>query len=216
MDQLALRELEHRCIQEEPPWCTATCPLHVDVRTFVGHIAQKRWTHAWKVLQRQMPLPSILGRICDAPCEAHCKRGEVGDPICIGALERTCVQTEPPPFRVPALPSKGKKVAVAGSGLSSLTVAWELVRKGYKVTVFEPEASAGAPLFCLGEQQLPAAVIAQAIELLIQLGVAFALNIDCDPTDAMARWRSSFDAVYLGFDGYPIAKLVYSLLIIVF
>lgn len=51
MDQKALRELEYRCIQEEPPWCTAACPLHVDARAFAGHMAQERWADAWKVLR---------------------------------------------------------------------------------------------------------------------------------------------------------------------
>ena len=89
MDQQELRELEYRCIQEEPPWCTADCPLHVDARALAGFIGQERWTDAWKVLRKRMPLPGILGRICDAPCESRCKRGEAGDAIHIGALERT-------------------------------------------------------------------------------------------------------------------------------
>ena len=40
MDQQELRALEQRCIQEEAPECTAACPIHVDGRAFVGHVAE--------------------------------------------------------------------------------------------------------------------------------------------------------------------------------
>ena len=70
MEQAELRELEARCIQEEAPWCTAACPLHVDVRTFMAQAAAGDWAAARKTLERAMPLPGVLGRLCDHPCEA--------------------------------------------------------------------------------------------------------------------------------------------------
>lgn len=201
MDQEELRELESRCIQEESAWCTAACPLHVDGRALAGYIGQGRWEEAWKVLRRYMPLPAILGRICDAPCESRCKRVEAGGAIRIGALERVCVQTDPPPAHVVPLPSKGKKVAVAGSGLSSLTAAWDLARKGFAVTVFESRNLAGAPLHQWDSRQLPADDIAGEIANLIRLGVRFELGADPDSPEIISRCRDGFDAVYLGLDG---------------
>jgi glutamate synthase (NADPH/NADH) small chain len=200
MDQQELRELEYRCIQEEPPWCTAACPLHVDGRLFVGHIGQGRWQEAWKVLRKHMPLPAILGRICDAPCERHCKRTQAGDAIRIGALERACVHTDPPPYRVQPLPSKGKTVAVAGSGLSSLTAAWDLARKGYGVTVFEAGDLPGAPLRQLDPRRLPIEAIDGEINELTKLGIRFETGTDPDTEDIASRCRNSFDAVYLGLE----------------
>ena len=61
-------------------------------------------------------------------------------------LERACVATPPPPARVQPLPRKGKTVAVIGSGLSGLTAAWDLARKGYSVRIFEPGSRLGGPL----------------------------------------------------------------------
>jgi len=146
MDQQELREWEHRCIQEEPPWCTASCPLHVDVRAFVGQLARSEPAEALKVLRRTMPVPGILGRICDAPCEKDCKRSEAGQAIRIGALERACVCQDAEAQKLLPLPARGKRVAIGGSGLSSLAAAWDCLRKGYGVTIFEPGARAGASL----------------------------------------------------------------------
>ena len=55
MEQSELRKLEAMCIQEEPPWCTATCPLHIDVRTFMAQAAKGQWNAARKTLERSMP-----------------------------------------------------------------------------------------------------------------------------------------------------------------
>ena len=75
MEQDTLREWEHKCIQEEPPECTAACPIHVDARLFVKEMGRGDREAAFKVLARTMPFPGILARICDHPCELKCKRG---------------------------------------------------------------------------------------------------------------------------------------------
>ncbi len=200
MDQEALRELESRCIQEEPPWCTAACPLHVDGRLVAKHIGKGRWEDAWKVLHRFMPLPQILGRICDAPCEDHCKRSQAGDAIRIGALERACVQTDPPDIRSLSIPAKAQKVAVAGSGLSSLAAAGDLAGKGYRVTVFEPTECPGDPLRRWNPALLPTEAIDREIDGLTRKGVHFEPGQDPDSKMFADRCLNAFDAVYLGLD----------------
>ena len=85
-------EWEAQCIQEEPPACTATCPLHLDVRQFMREISKGDLEAAYQVMKKHMPFPGIFGRICDHPCETKCRRGEVGEPLAIGNLERACVE----------------------------------------------------------------------------------------------------------------------------
>jgi glutamate synthase (NADPH/NADH) small chain len=204
MDQQELRELERRCIQEEPPECTAACPLHVDARGFIGHLQAGRWNAALTTLRHTMPLPGILGRICDAPCENRCKRGAAGDPIRIGALERCCVShPEAPAHRLTSLPARGRQVAVVGSGLSGLTVAWDLQKKGYAVTVFEPGPLPGASLLAAHPNRLCADVVAAEIDLLATLGVRLETGGDPASPDILRCCRETFDALYLGRDGLP-------------
>lgn len=197
MDQSELHTLERQCIQEEAPECTAACPLHVDARAFVGHMAAGRWSDAGKVLHKSMPLPGILGRICDAPCQLRCKRVEVEETIHIGLLERSCVSKPISTPRLPPLPAKNRSIAVLGSGLSSLTAAWDLARKGYSVTIYEPGRTIGAMLTATYTDVLPAAIVAAEIEPLARLGVRFKTeqSADIDPL------LKNFDAVYLGLDG---------------
>jgi glutamate synthase (NADPH) small chain len=200
MDQKELRELEYRCIQEEPPECTATCPIHLDGRAFVGHVARGDWTEAWKILRKTMPFAGILGRICDAPCRVRCKRREAGDPIQIGDLERACVSTPSPAGRIQPLPRKGHTVAVVGSGLSGLTAAWDLVRKGYSIRIFEPGQRLGDPLRKIHPHRLPEPVLAEELERLINLDVAVHLEVDAGPAAFLEQCLTDCDAVYLGLD----------------
>jgi glutamate synthase (NADPH/NADH) small chain len=200
MDQQELRALEHRCIQEEAPECTAACPIHVDGRAFVGHVAKGEWTEAWKILRKTMPFPGILGRICDAPCRRRCKRKEVGDSIQIGDLERACVSTPPPSFRVQPLPRKGKTVAVIGSGLSGLTAAWDLARKGYSVHIFEPGSRLGGPLRDIPGHRLPETVLEEELARLIALDIEVHLHAHIRPAEFLDQCLAEHDAVYLGLD----------------
>lgn len=200
MDQQRLREWEQQCIQEEAPWCQAGCPLHVDVRGMVRSVRQQRWAEARSVLEKTQPFAGILGRICDHPCEAVCKRGEVGGAIAIGALERAVVVRAASRLKVRPLPKRGFRVAVVGAGLSSLTAAWDLGRKGYDVRIVTPGDRLGGSLLEMDPALLPEEVISEETAVLKDLPVAVVLKAALDP-GAFARLRGEADAVYVGFDG---------------
>ncbi|MGD9210464.1 MAG: heterodisulfide reductase-related iron-sulfur binding cluster [Desulfobacteraceae bacterium] len=200
MDQKELRQYEQRCIQEEPPECTAACPIHVDIRSFIGHLRNGRWKEGWLVLTRTMPLTGILGRICDAPCQARCKRGEVDDTILIGALERACVNEAHGSYRFTRMPSKGKTIAVCGSGLSSLTVAWDLIRKGYGVTLFTPDNSLCKALLTDYGNRLTQDIITTELSFLKKWGVCFETGAQIKPQAFLKQTLDVFDVIYLGQD----------------
>ncbi len=65
MNQKELRDLEEQCIQECAPTCTASCPVHVDVKAMLAEIARGDFTAALKVYRKTVPFPGIICRICD-------------------------------------------------------------------------------------------------------------------------------------------------------
>ena len=200
MEQSELRQWESRCIQDEPAPCVAACPLHVDARALAGHVAEGNWTKARAVLNKTMPLSGILGRICDAPCEAACNRAKLGGAIRIGELERAVVFREEKPKRVLPLPKKPIQVAVIGSGLSSLTVAWDLARKGYDLTVFETGGQIGGGLVEQHPKCLSSETVEGEVNRIGQLGVRFETGAALDA----AKIRETFAAVYVGLDGISV------------
>ncbi len=197
MEQQELRDWEAKCIQEEPPWCQAACPIHVDVRAFMGHMAKGRWVDARKVLDRTMPLSSVLGRICDHPCESVCKRREAGDALAIGAMERACVERTAP-GKLQKLPGRGKSAAIFGGGLSGLVAAWDLARKGHGVSLYFANDSLGGSLKALPEALLPADILTQELARMESLGILFHRVASLDRTllnSALAEHGATYIAL---------------------
>ena len=199
MDQPQLRALEYRCIQEEQPFCTAACPIHVDVRAFMAALAGNNLREARRVLDRTMPFPGIVGRLCDEPCRAACKRGEIGDPLAIASLERYCVSNSEAVLKLPKLPDKGGKVAVLGAGLSGMTAALDLARKGRPATLFTSQSDLGGPLRAYPETTLPREALQQASALLESYGVAIHYKTTLDAA-AIQSLTGQYDAVYFDAD----------------
>jgi glutamate synthase (NADPH/NADH) small chain len=128
IEQSELRQLEDQCIQECAPTCMAACPIHVDVRAVTAALSQGDFSTALKALNKTLPFPGIIGRICDHPCQPVCKRNEAGDPITIAALEQACADWGGPREKPRILFKRGKRVGIVGGGLSGLTAAFDLAR----------------------------------------------------------------------------------------
>lgn len=199
LDQKSLRALEARCIQEEAPPCQSGCPVHVDVRTMLGKLAGGDAAGASQVLLKSVPFPGIVSRVCDEPCRAACTRGEVGDAIAIRALERAILEMAGG-SRAPikTLPARDKQVAVVGGGLSGLTAAFDLVRKGYHVAVFERTGRLGGRVWDTPDDLLPEAVIAADFAVLDDLpGLDVYLDHPVDDLFGIEELNVTFDAIYL-------------------
>lgn len=171
MDQQTLRQWESRCIQEEQPFCQAACPLHVDGRAFLGQLSRCEVDAARKTLERSLPLPGVLGRICEAPCQAACKRAEAGDALAIGALERFAIAHGKPGPRPLRLPGKKGRALLLGRGLATLTCAWDLLKKGWGVTLHTLGQPLGEGLLHLPAPLLPPEALAGELAALRALGL---------------------------------------------
>ena len=204
MEQEELRKLEDQCIQEQAPACAATCPIHLDVRAMVGEIARGNLKEASKILRKTVPFPGIVSRVCDHPCEGVCKRSEVGSPVSIRGLERACIDWAgelPQKFIAP--PGKDGSIAVAGGGMSGLTAAFDLARKGYSVVVFEKNNRLGGSLWSFSEEDLPRDVIAKDLEVLGKVGVEVRLGSTVGKDIPLPELMEKHGAVFIAVGGSP-------------
>jgi glutamate synthase (NADPH/NADH) small chain len=199
MDQQELRRLENLCIQECAPWCAATCPVHVDVRAMTAAAAKGDFQAVVQAFRRSVPFPGIISHICDHPCEPVCKRREVGDPIAIRAIERAALTySVARDIRFPPVPKKTQSVAIVGSGLSGLTAAYDLAKKGYRITVLEAMERIGGNTRNYPEAALPSSVIDNDFEILNKLSVELRLGVEIGPDQSLKDLRPAYDAVYVG------------------
>lgn len=199
MEKNELIAWESKCVQEEAPECTSTCPLHVDARHFLKEIRKGDWGAAYKVLNKTMPFPGILGRICDHPCEERCKRNLLGGPIAIGALERLCVEKNAGRKRIQPLPRKSQCIAVLGGGLSGVTSAFDLLRKGFVVSLYDAADRLGGALLDMPQQLLPREVITEELAVLEALRADIQLGVQLDKA-LFDRVCEEYDAVVIDRD----------------
>ncbi len=199
-------------IERETPFCQATCPVSLDIRGYAGLIADGKFKEAYDRIREKVPFPGVLGRVCTHPCEDMCKRGLVDGPISIAKLKRFVAdyvyenygnEIEPEP--VPS--TKGKKVAVIGSGPAGLTAAYDLKIYGYDVTVFEKLPVVGGMMTTgIPKYRLPRATLEREIDFVRGIGVEIKTNVEVDK-DMFAELRKTYDAVFISVGAHVSGKL---------
>ncbi len=194
-----------RCIQCKKPGCIAGCPVDVKIPEFIKEIAEGRFIEAaWK-LKETNGLPAVCGRVCpqEDQCEKFCILGKKGEPVAIGRLERFAADFERNSGNIeipPAVKPNGKKIAIAGAGPSGLTIAGDLVKLGYDVTIFEALHKAGGVLvYGIPEFRLPKAIVEAEVEYLRKLGVKIETNFVIGRTKTIDElFAEGFHAVFIG------------------
>ena len=146
VNKISKEEIEgmvERCVYEDPPFCSAACPLKLDARAFLESAAAGNFKKALQLYEKIAPFPLILSSGCEAPCEAKCRLNEIGDGVAVRKVERAVARFGEQSRLGGIFRSKKRKsTAVFGSGLFALLLAGELEKKAYPVTVFCEEADA--------------------------------------------------------------------------
>ena len=169
----------------------------------IASIRKKDFSAAFAILNRFVPYPRIISRICEHPCQGECRRNEVGGTIQINALERAAVDYSTKRASGITFSSrKTQRIAIVGSGLSSLMVAFDLATKGFSVVLFEAADRLAGRLRELGEERLPQQAIDDDLAVLKDLSVEVRLNArvgeGADAAASLSALTEEFDAVYLG------------------
>ncbi|HLZ59083.1 MAG TPA: FAD-dependent oxidoreductase [Ktedonosporobacter sp.] len=180
--------------------CQAACPVGTNAGLYVSLIAEGRYDEALQVASEANPFPSICGRVCTAPCEDVCRRGEFDAPIAIRDLKRFAMDHGMPRKRQVIVPkqSYAERVAIVGSGPTGLSAAYYLARRGYHVTMLEAMPVAGG-MMAIGipEYRLPRAELERDIDAIRDLGVQIRLNTALGRDYQLADLQKDFDAVLL-------------------
>ncbi|MFP4474977.1 MAG: NAD(P)-binding protein [Desulfatibacillaceae bacterium] len=180
--------------------CVGACPAHANVQGYVQLAKAGKYAEAHAVIMDRIPLPGVLGRVCPHPCEGYCRRAEVDAPVAVRDLKRFIAdQVDPRAMLPPDIGENGKKVAVAGSGPAGLTVAWDLRRKGYAVTIFEAREKPGGMLrYGIPDYRLPQDLLDREIDALLLTGIDLECNTRLGVDMTLADLgEKGFDAVFV-------------------
>jgi NADH-quinone oxidoreductase subunit F len=187
--------------------CQHACPVNIDIPLYVGLIRQGKMRESLgKILERN-PLPSVCGRVCHHPCEANCRRGKLDEPVAIMRLKQFAAdyaEKYDVPLKTWEGPKHSEKVAVVGSGPAGLSCAYQLVKRGYSVTVFEAEEVIGGML-ALGipEYRLPQKILDRDIRRIIKAGVKIKTGVRIGQDVSVEQLKKQgFKAVFLGMGAW--------------
>jgi glutamate synthase (NADPH/NADH) small chain len=180
-ERQAIKEAE-LCLQCKKPRCVDGCPVEIDIPEFISFVKEQDYLGGLKTIRKYNNLPSICGRVCpqETQCQGRCIKGKKSRPVAIGALERFVADYEVLLGELD-MPHKkrpnGHRVAVIGSGPAGLTVAADLAKSGYDITVFEAlHEPGGVLLYGIPEFRLPKKIVQREIDYIKQLGVTIMLR----------------------------------------
>ncbi|MBN1755433.1 FAD-dependent oxidoreductase [bacterium] len=187
--------------KERPP-CQIACPAGVHAQGYIALLKMKKYKEAYDLIRQNNPFPSVCGRVCNAPCEKSCRRGDYDYPVAIKELKRFIsdyVMEHQQDFEeetVPEIIHKDQKIGIIGSGPSGLTAAYFLAKQGYPVTVFEQFSVAGGMLAVgIPNYRLPKEILDFEIEQIKKAGVDIRLNYRVDSIESIKR--QGFKALYI-------------------
>jgi len=177
--------------------CQLVCPAHMNIPLMNRLIAAGDFAKALEVVKRDIALPSILGQICPAPCEAGCRRKQVDEAVSICLLKRISGEEDlksGSPYRPEAASPTGKRVAIIGSGPAGLSAAWYLQLNGHQSTIFEKNERAGGDLLKIGAEVLSGEMMEKEIAYIGSSGVEIRYNEQVDDT-AFSKMVNEYDAI---------------------
>jgi glutamate synthase (NADPH/NADH) small chain len=197
-----------RCLQCPTQPCIEGCPVRIEIRDFIGAIAQGDFNKALSIIKQNSLLPAVCGRVCpqEVQCQEKCTVGkkykDVAMSVSIGRLERYVADLAGESDEIPAVASAtGKKVAIIGSGPGGIVTAADTRRAGHDVTLFEAfHKPGGVMVYGIPEFRLPKTIVQKEIDVLEKMGVKIVCNFIVGRTRTIDQLKKEdgFDAVYIG------------------
>lgn len=207
-DKIFNEDTSHKCptyVHKTPP-CQGSCPSGEDIRGWLAIVRGQEkgpegvsWQeYAFRRSTDANPFPSMMGRVCPAPCQDGCNRNEVEDYVGINAVEQFIGDTAiEQGFKFTAGASTGKKVAVIGGGPAGMSAAYQLRRKGHAVTIYESLSDLGGMMrFGIPNYRIPRDKLSSEIQRILDMGdVEVKLNTRVGKDVSIEEIEKKHDAV---------------------
>lgn len=199
-DDLEAKKEASRCLQCSNPRCVTGCPVGIMIPKFIKEVLNNDLEKAYEVILESSSLPAICGRVCpqEKQCEKMCIRGIKGESIAIGTLERYVADNNNYKENN-KINKNGYSVAIVGSGPSGLACAYDLVKEGFDVTIYEVLHKAGGVLtYGIPEFRLPKSIVEKEINKIKKLGVNIITDVPIGNALTINDLKKEYDYVFIG------------------
>lgn len=188
--------------------CLAACPVHTNAGAYVAAIADGDDLTAYLTARMPNPFASVCGRVCAAPCEDACRRGEIDKPIAIRALKRFVTEKYGSESGMdywsstgaPVIEDRTETIGIVGGGPAGMACAHDLRLLGYQVTVYEATSQLGGMMrLGIPEYRLARDLLDAELESIVGLGIDVKLNTRLGQDIAFDELVDRHDALFMAF-----------------
>jgi len=207
-DKIFKEDTSHKCpvyVQRTPP-CQGSCPSGHDIRGWLDIVRgieqppkDVTWQeYAFRRATAANPFPSVMGRVCPAPCEESCNRNDVEEFVGINSVEQyigDAACDENYSYGEPGADT-GNKIAIIGGGPGGLAAAHQLRLLGHGVTLFDDNAHLGGMMrYGIPNYRIPRDKLESEIQRILDLGVEVRLNTWVGKDISLEDIDKEYDAV---------------------
>ncbi len=202
----------HKCpvyVKRTPP-CTAACPAGEDIRGYHNLITgaeepsrpEGKWADAWARIVETNPFPAIMGRVCPAPCEGGCNRKDLDETVGINQVEHVIgnygIENHLKLTVPDGVQETGKHVAVVGAGPAGLSAAYQLRRKGHRVTIYEKRQKTGGMIrYGIMGYRVDREVLEAECSRILELGIELKTGVAIGKDILLDELEKQHDAVFV-------------------
>lgn len=205
MNNLKINREIKKCASCVTKPCQVGCPLNNDITSFIKKAKEKKFEEAYKIILNTSVLPSICGRICphEKQCQGMCAKSFSYGAVQIGNIEKyigdLAIKNNWKIDKTKKSKKNKSKIAVIGSGPSSLTCAAFLAREGYLVTIYEKHEYLGGLLYHgIPEFRLDKSLLEKSIQKILDIGIDVKKNLELGKDYTLDDLQKEYDAIFLG------------------
>jgi NADPH-dependent glutamate synthase beta subunit-like oxidoreductase/Pyruvate/2-oxoacid:ferredoxin oxidoreductase delta subunit len=206
-DKIFNEDTSHKCptyVHKTPP-CQGSCPSGEDIRGWLAIVrgqekpaeGMEMGEYAFRRSTDANPFPSMMGRVCPAPCQDGCNRNEVEDFVGINSVEQWIGDNAlAQGYGFEAGEDTGKKVAIIGGGPAGMAAAYQLRRKGHGATVFESQPELGGMMrYGIPNYRIPRDKLAGEIQRIVDMGVEVKTGVRVGADVTIEQLEKDYDAI---------------------
>ena len=182
--------------------CREGCPIHTNIPEMIQMFLNGKMMDAGKMLFNNNPLSVVCSLVCshENQCQGHCVLGRKSHPVHISSIENYISSAYLERLEYEKPEHNGKRVGIVGSGPAGITIAIELAKRGYAVTIFEAREKIGGVLrYGIPEFRLPKIILEKYKRLLLELDIKIRPNATIGGAISIEDiFRDGYDALFIG------------------
>jgi glutamate synthase (NADPH/NADH) small chain len=208
-DDIFNEDKSYKCptyVHRTPP-CQGSCPSGEDIRGWLqivrgiekpaGDMSMEEY--AFRRSTDANPFPSMMGRVCPAPCEDGCNRNNVEDFVGINAVEQFIGDSafEHKYTFDNSASLSGKKIAIIGAGPAGMAAAYQLRRKGHASTIFDDHEELGGMMrYGIPGYRTPRDVLDHECNRIVEMGgIDLRMNTRVGRDISIEEIEKNYDAI---------------------